>query len=95
MNPFNTDKNIQDDSDFNAYVEDQFTAFLQEMQGNKALLRPITKDDDFWLPEGCTHVYTSKAMKMIDRYRTRIFAIGHAHFPGGDIRCESYLLLEE
>jgi len=95
MRPFNVNKNIQDDDDFNAYVEDVFTTFLEKMQDDEKYLRPITEDDDFWLPEGCTHVYTTKAMKLIDRYRKRIFYIGHAHFPNGDIKCESYLLLED
>lgn len=95
MNQFNKDKGIEDVDDFNCYVEEQFTCFLIELIKDPSMTRPINEDDDVGDDE-VKFIYTNKAIKIIDRYKSRIHKIGEAHFPNDllEIECESYMYKE-
>lgn len=94
MKPFNTKNKllIETDDDFNMVVEDMFTEFLKDLSKKDWATRPIEDDDS--CDNGIEYVYTTRAMRLIDRYKSRMCKVGNAHFPDGDIECESYMYVE-
>jgi len=93
MKPFNKDKGIENDYDYSCIASELFECFLEQLIRDLSMTREINEDDDL-VPDRCAFVYTQKAVRVIENYRNRLYRIGEAHFPDGDINISSYLYNE-
>ena len=96
MKAFNVNKGIEDADDFSEVASEQLSCFLEELIKDPSMIREIDENDDF-VPDGCTFLYTPKAVKIIEDYRSRLHRIGETHFPDNyeDININSYLYIED
>lgn len=88
MKPFSERNKIDitDVEDFNLVASDIFEGFLKTFTQENGLLRPVTEDDDHDSSEdGIQWVYTKRGIELAERMKSRLHAIGEAHYPHDDM----------
>ena len=78
MKPFNKNKGIETDNDFNDYVSEMLDEFLYSFTLESGLIREIEEDDED-IDESWTYLYTSRAIRLKDNYERRLFQVAEAH----------------
>lgn len=91
MKPFKADRQIKDASDFEEYASEAFSEFLEDFS-HRGLTRDVTEDD--CVGEECSFIYTTRGMKLAERFQDRMAKLGGLHFPDETFDISSMLYQE-
>lgn len=93
MSEFKKDKGINSANDFEEYASEAFTEFLEDFPEREGLTREI-KEDDCVGDDGPSFIYTTRGMRLAERFQDRMAALGGRHYPGEIFDISSMLYQE-
>lgn len=82
---------VNSSEDLNDLMSFMFEAFLVSLQEKEGITTSVDDEDScFGIEEGIAFLYTSKAERIIDRYKKRMEAVFEKNYPLDDFEMYSH-----